>query len=315
MTDHPTWDTTVPRWFDSTRPMSFGLMIPIREGAMGGATPRFEDLVAMATAARDAGFEAVWFGDHVTMGEGVVMSGAWEAWTMMAGVAARVPGIHIGPLVSGAGFRNPGVIAKMAEALDEISEGRFLLGLGAGWNEVEYRQLGIPFSYRATRLEEAVRIIQPLLRDGEAAYEGRFWQTRGAVNLPRSPHGTNIPILIGTNGERLLRTVARYADAWNSDWEGNPERMRDLVARVDAACDEIGRPRRSLVKTGSARFAMNADAAQRPDLIAGTPEIMAERIIALRDLGLRHLVCGLEPRTRDTIEAFGEVIDLVDTRS
>ncbi len=272
MTDHPTWDSIAPRWFESPRPMSLGLMIPIREGAMGGATPRFDDLVAMATTARDAGFEAVWFGDHVTMGQGGAMSGAWEAWTMMAGVAARVPDIHIGPLVSGAGFRNPGVIAKMAEAIDEVTGGRFILGLGAGWNEVEYRQLGIPFSYRATRLEEAVRIIQPLLRDGEATHEGRFWQARGAVNRPRSPHGMDIPILIGTNGERLLRTVAHSADAWNSDWEGDPERMRDLIARVDAACDAIGRPRDTLIKTGSARFAMNADAAKRPGLIAGTPD-------------------------------------------
>lgn len=314
MTDAPTRDTT-PRWFDSPRQMSLGLMIPVREGSMGGETPRFDDLVAMATAARSAGFEAVWFGDHVTMGEGDAMSGAWEAWTMMAGVAARVPGIHIGPLVSGTGFRNPGVIAKMAEALDEISDGRFILGLGAGWNETEYRQLGIPFNYRASRLEEAVGIIRPLLRDGAATYVGRFWQAHGAVNRPRSPHGRNIPLLIGTNGDRLLRTVARFADAWNSDWEGDPERMRDLVARADAACDAIDRPRHSLVKTGSARFAMDADAARRPDLVSGTADAMAHRLVAFRDLGLRHLVCGLEPRTRETIAAFGKVIARLDARS
>lgn len=315
MTDLPAWDSTTPRWFDSPRPMSLGLMIPIRERAMGGRTPRFADLVAMASAARDAGFEAVWFGDHVTMGEGDAMSGAWEAWTMMAGVVARVPGIHVGPLVTGAGFRNPGLVVKMAEAIDEISEGRFLLGLGAGWNETEYGQLGIPFSYRASRLEEAVRIICPLLREGAATYDGRFWQARGAVNRPRSPHGPDIPLLIGTNGERLLRTAARYADAWNSDWEGDPGRMAALIARVDAACDAIGRPRESLVKTGSARFAMDADAARRPDIVSGTPEVMADRLAAFRALGLRHLVCGIEPRTCATIEAFGEVIAGFDDRS
>lgn len=315
MTDLPTWDDATPRWFASPRPMSLGLMIPVREGAMGGETPRFADLVAMATAARDAGFEAVWFGDHVTMGEGDAMSGAWEAWTMMAGVAARVPGIHIGPLVTGAGFRNPGIVAKMAEAIDEICEGRFILGLGAGWNETEYRQLGLPFSYRASRLEEAVRIIRPLLREGAATYHGRFWRADGAVNRPRTPHGPDIPLLIGTNGERLLRTVARYADAWNSDWEGDPARMAELIARVDAACDAVDRPRDSLVKTGSARFAMDAGAARRADLVSGTPEQMADRILELRELGLRHLVSGLEPRTQQTIEAFGEVIARVDARS
>lgn len=315
MPDAPTWNTTGPIWFDSPRSMSLGLMIPIREGAMGGETPRFADLVAMATAARDAGFEVIWFGDHFTMGDGQDMSGAWEAWTTMAAVAAKVPGVHIGPLVSAAGFRNPGVIAKMTEAMDEISEGRFILGLGAGWNETEYRQFGFPYDHRASRLEEALQIIHPLMREGRASFEGRFFQANDAVNLPRGPRPTGAPILLGTNGDRLLKSVARYADAWNSDWESDPEKMRILIARVDAACRDEGRDPESLIKTGSARFAMDATTAQRPDLISGTPEEMVGRMAALRDLGLRHLVCGLEPRTAAMIEAFGGVIDAYDARS
>jgi alkanesulfonate monooxygenase SsuD/methylene tetrahydromethanopterin reductase-like flavin-dependent oxidoreductase (luciferase family) len=287
-------------------------MIPIREGAMGGQTPRFADLVTMATAARDAGFEAIWFGDHFTMGDGDDMSGAWEAWTMMAGVAARVPGVQIGPLVSAAGFRNPGVIAKMTEAMDEITDGRFILGLGAGWNETEYRQFGFPYDHRASRLEEAIRIIHPLLREGSATYEGRFVEAKGAVNRPRGPRPTGAPILLGTNGERLLRSVARYADAWNSDWEGDPEKMRALIARVDTTCREEGREPDTLIKTGSARFAMDDAAARRPDLVSGSVDEMAARLVAFRDLGLRHLVCGLEPRTAATIEAFGKIITQYD---
>ena len=306
--------TDAPRWFDSPRAMSLGLMIPIREGAMGGTTPRFADLVAMATTARDVGFEAIWFGDHFTMGDGADMSGAWEAWTMMAAVAARVPGVQVGPLVTAAGFRNPGVIAKMAEAIDEITGGRFILGLGAGWNRTEYRQFGIPYDYRASRLEEALQVIRPLLREGHATFDGRFVQATNAVNRPRGPRPTGAPILVGTNGDRLLESVARYADAWNSDWESDPVRMRALMDRVDAACDAAGRPRDTLVKTGSARFAMDEAASGRPDLVSGTPDQMADRLATFRDLGLRHLVCGLEPRTRSTIEAFADVIALYDSR-
>lgn len=308
MYDASEWLTTPPVWFESPRQMSLGLMIPIREGAMGGETPRFEDLVTMATTARDAGFEVIWFGDHLTMGDGEAMTGAWEAWTMMAGVAARVPGIHVGPLVTGAGFRNPGLVAKMSEAMDEISGGRFILGIGAGWNATEYHQFGYPYGYRASRLEEAVSIIRPLLRHGEADVQGRFWQANDAVNRPRGPRATGAPLLIGTNGDRLLNTVARHADAWNSDWESDPGRMAELIARVDAACDAIGRPRESLVKTGSARFAMDENASRREDLVTGTVDDMARRLVAFRDLGLRHLVCGLEPRTASSIAEFGEVI-------
>lgn len=314
MSDAPDWNAISPVWFDSPRLMSLGLMIPIREGAMGGETPRFDDLVAMAETARDAGFEAIWFGDHLTMGDGGAMTGAWEAWTMMAAVAARVPGVHVGPLVSNAGFRNPGLVAKMTEAMDEISGGRVILGLGAGWNKTEYHQFGFPFDHRASRLEEALQVIRPLLREGRADYRGRFTQATGAVNRPRGPRPEGAPILVGTNGERLLRSVARYADAWNSDWEGDPARMRALIDRVDAACDEAGRPRHTLVKTGSARFAMDQSAARRQDLVSGPPDEMADRLAAFQDLGLRHLVCGLEPRTASTIEAFGDVISLYDSR-
>src|SRR5699024_4934802 len=145
------WKATSPNWFESERPMSLGLMFPIREGAMGGETPRFEDFLEIATTARDIGFEAIWVPDHFTMMQDGKQAGVWECWTMMAAVAARVPDIQIGPLVSCAGFRNPGLIAKMTESMDEISGGRFILGLGAGWNEIEYRQFGFPFDYRASR--------------------------------------------------------------------------------------------------------------------------------------------------------------------
>jgi alkanesulfonate monooxygenase SsuD/methylene tetrahydromethanopterin reductase-like flavin-dependent oxidoreductase (luciferase family) len=314
MPDEATPVTTTPVWFASSRQMSLGLMLPIREGSMGGETPRFDDLVSMAMAARDVGFEAIWFADHFTMGAEDEMAGVWEAWTMMAAVAARVPDVQIGPLVTCTGFRNPGVIAKMAEAMDEISGGRFILGIGAGWNELEYRQFGFPFDYRASRFEDAFQIVHSLLRDGQADYQGRFFQANNAVNIPRGPRTSGLPLLIGSNGDRLLKTVARYADAWNSDWEAGPEKMAKLIAKVDAACEAVGRDPASLVKTGSARFAMDDQDASRTDAVAGTVDEMAERLVAFQRLGLRHFVCGLEPRTLSEVEAFGDVITAFDGR-
>ena len=288
-------------WFDSPRPMSFGLMLPVREFTMGGATPRFTDLVAMTRAAHAGGFEAAWFGDHLSYQHGDDTVGTWEAFTMMAALAVAVPGINIGPLVSCAGFRNPGLVAKMAEGIDEISGGRFVLGLGAGWNKPEYDQFGFPFDHRASRFEESMAIIHALLRTGTATFDGEFWQAEKAVNRPRGPRPQGAPILIGSNGERLVHTVAKYADAWNSDWQQSPADYLPLLARLDAACDAIGRPHGSLIKTGSVRFT--------PD----TPRDEVRAYIdAVRKLGLKHLVIGLEPRTIDAVEWFGEIIAAVD---
>lgn len=292
-----------PVWFDSPRPVSFGLMLPVREGTMGGETPRFADLVEMTALARDSGFEAVWFGDHLSYQHGDETVGTWEAFTMMAALAAAVPDITIGPLVAGAGFRNPGLVAKMTEAIDEISNGRFVLGIGAGWNKPEYDQFGYPFDYRASRFEEAIAIVHSLLRTGEATFDGRFWQANGAVNRPRGPRQHGAPILVGSNGERLVHSIAQYADAWNSDWQQSPEDYAPLLARLDAACDAIGRPREGLVKTGSVRFTTDTPIDEALDYIA-----------AVRELGLRHLVIGLEPRVPDAVRWFGEVIAADDAR-
>lgn len=292
--------TDTPIWFESNREMSYGLMLPVREFTMGGDTPRFADLVNISQVARHSGFEAVWFGDHLSYEHNDETVGTWEAFTMMAGLAAAVPDIHIGPLVTSAGYRNPGLIAKMAESIDEISGGRFVLGIGAGWNKPEFDQFGLPFDYRASRFEESIAIIHDLLRTGESTFDGKFVQTENAVNKPRGPRATGAPILIGSNGERLVHSVAKYADAWNSDWQQSPDDYAPHFARLDAACDAIGRPRVSLIKTGSVRFGPNHSRDEKRAYIE-----------AVRDLGLKHLVIGLEPRTAESVAEFGEIIDAV----
>lgn len=292
---------TSPTWFDSSRPMSFGLMVPMREGAMGGETPRYADVLAMAESAQGIGFEALWFADHLSFQQDDETVGTWEAWTLMAAIANAVPDVQIGPLVTCVGFRNPGLIAKMTEMIDEVSGGRFILGMGAGWNKPEYDQFGFPFDYRASRFEESIEIVHGMLRNGESTLDGRFWQTKGAINQPRGPRTNGAPILVGSNGDRLVHSVAKYADAWNSDWQQSVEDYAPLLAKLDDACDKIGRPRESLIRTGSVRFTTDTSADDVQRYLHGA-----------RELGLKHLVIGLEPRTIDAVSWFGEQIARFD---
>ncbi len=290
-----------PIWFESSREMSFGLMIPMREGSMGGETPRFTDVVAMAEAAQAVGFEAMWFADHLSFQQDDETVGTWEAWTLMAAIANAVPDVQIGPLVNCAGFRNPGLVAKMAEMIDEISDGRFILGMGAGWNKPEYDQFGYPFDYRASRFEESIEIVHGLLRDGKSTVDGRFWQTNGAINQPRGPRANGAPILVGSNGDRLVHSVAKYADAWNSDWQQSLDDYPPLLEKINAACDKIDRPRESLIRTGSVRFCSD------------TPDDDVQKYLhGVRELGLKHLVIGLEPRNLEAVSWFGEQIARFD---
>lgn len=301
-------------WFQSNRPMSLGLMLPVGEGSHFGPTPRFTDMVEMAAAARDAGIEAIWLADHFsfTDAENDEIRGVWEAWTMMAAVAAAVPDVQIGSLVACTGFRNPGVIAKMTEAIDEISDGKFILGLGAGWHEPEYEQFGFPFDYRVSRFEDAIRIIHPLLREGKADYQGEFFQASDAVNRPRGPRPTGAPILVGSTGDRMLGLIAEFADAWNTVWHSDPVKVAELMPKVDAALDAIGRPRESLIRTAGGNFAMEGYMGRRPNPVEGDAAMMATRLGEFRELGLSHFVCGLDPCTPATISEFGKVIEEFD---
>ncbi|HEV2128421.1 MAG TPA: LLM class flavin-dependent oxidoreductase [Thermomicrobiales bacterium] len=303
----------VNHWVADSRPMGIGLMMPISEGAAFGDTPHFSDIIEMAEVARDVGVDTLWFADHFTFGtpeEG--QRGVWEAFTLMAGVAARVPDLNIGSLVSCTGFRNPGVIAKMTETIDDISNGRFILGLGAGWHKPEYDQFGMPFDHRVTRFEEAIEIIHPLLRRGKASSEGRFYSAQGAVNQPRGPRPQGAPILVGSTGDRMLGITVKYADAWNTVWHKEAEEVRPLMDKVDQACRHAGRDPQTLVRAVGGNVAMEGYLGRRPNPIEGDDEAKAEAIAGFREVGMRHFVAGLDPSTPQSIEQFGRVIEILD---
>lgn len=306
---------TNPVWFESERPMSLGLMMPVGEGSHFGPTPRFTDLVEMAQAAREAGFEAIWFADHFLFedAEDGSVRGVWEVFSMMAAVAAAVPDVQIGSLVACTGFRNPALIAKTAESIDEISDGRFILGLGAGWHKPEYDAFGYPWDHRVSRFEEGIQIMQQMLRDGSATLDGKFFQAENAVNQPRGPRSNGAPILVGSSGDRMLGIIARHADAWNTVWHGDTSRIPELMAKVDAACVEAGRDPKSLIRTAGGNISMGEHLGRRPNAFDGSVEEKAQHLHSFRELGLAHFVCGLDACTPDTISAFGDVIQRFDS--
>ncbi len=308
--------TQLGRFQTTNRKMGIGIMMPTSDDSAFGRTPRFSDLVAIALKAEELGFDSLWVPDHfVYRYPGVdQVFGVWEAWTLLAGLAARTSKIALSIFVTGLVFRNPGVVAKSAEMLDEISDGRFILGLGAGSRLPDFDMLGLPFDHRASKSEDAIKIISALLRDGHADEQGHFFQANDAYNLPRGPRASEggPPILIGTRGPRMLKLTAQYADAWNGDWHRSAETVRPLLDEVDAACIEVGRDPATLIRTAGSNFALPGAHDARPNPVTGEIEQMAATIAGFRDLGIQHYIAGIDPCTPESLETFARVLEILD---
>ena len=295
--------------------LSLGLNLPYAERQMDGATPRWTDILAMAQAAEAVGFDAVWISDHVGFGDPGSdrpddWDGAWESWTLLAALAASTRRIRLGTYVLCTPFRNPALLAKMAETLDEVSGGRLILGLGAGWNEAEFEAYGFPFADRFDRFEDSLRIIAAMLRTGVANHDGRFAQARSARLAPRGPRPAGLEIMVGAGGPRMLRLTAELADHWNGGMRSVAE-TEPLIAALDAACRAAGREpgsiRRSveaLVRTLPAPAGADRDGRE----LSGPPERIAAALGEYAALGIDHLQVQLRPNTLAAVEAFAPVI-------
>jgi alkanesulfonate monooxygenase SsuD/methylene tetrahydromethanopterin reductase-like flavin-dependent oxidoreductase (luciferase family) len=216
-------------------------------------------------------------------------------------------------MVAATSFHNPGSIAKMAENIDEISQGNFVLGLGCGWHEDEYRMYGMPFDHRVARFEEALQIISSLVRTGQATFEGKYYQARDAVNFPRGPRWRKggPPILFGAQQPRMLRLTALFADAWDADWQNDPRTVAEKMQTLDEACHAVGRDPQGLIRTGGTQFAMGEHPFDwKP--FKGTVDEMVATMHAFAALGLRNYRATPSPCTLETLEAFGEVIARFD---
>jgi probable F420-dependent oxidoreductase len=218
--------------------MKVGVQLPEVEREV-----RWPELAAMARAAEETGFDSIWLGDHLLYrGDGRQERGPWDCWTTLAGLAAVTSRVELGPLVACTAFHQPALLARTAAAVDEVSGGRLRVGLGAGWNEVEFRAFGLPFDRRVSRFEEAFEIIRRLLAGERVTFAGRFNQLDDAVLMP-SP-ARQAPLMVGGDGPRLLAATLPHVAWWNTWYDrfGNePGNFAELNARVDAACARAGR--------------------------------------------------------------------------
>jgi alkanesulfonate monooxygenase SsuD/methylene tetrahydromethanopterin reductase-like flavin-dependent oxidoreductase (luciferase family) len=303
----------------SRRPLRVGIQLPEIERPV-----RWPELAAMIRRIEALGFDSVWTGDHFLyrMADGEA-DAPWDAWSVLAAAAAITSRVTLGPLVTPVGFYNPAVLAKKAATVDEISGGRLILGLGAGWNEVEFRGYGVPFDHRISRFEEAFTIIRTLLQEGEIDFEGEYFSARDCELVPRSRPG-GPPIMIGSVGERVLNITLPYVKAWNvwhSDTHNSPEGVAPLLARVGAACAKVGRDPAAVEATVVVLVQMPGGKGRRqgdgyrdttPNPLQGAPEAVAEGLRAYARAGVAEVQLVVDPITIGALEDLAPVLELLD---
>ena len=305
------------------RPLKVGLYILGFEGWKDGSTARWSDILAMAQRAEQVGFDSIWLGDHLLyrLEEGPV--GIWECSTMLAALAATTSRVELGTTVICTGFRNPALLAKMADTIDEISGGRLILGLGAGYRDPEYHAFGYPTDHRYSRFAEAIQIIQGLLRKGSIDFDGSYYQARECELRPRGPRLGGPPIMIGTRGKRMLRLTAQYADLWNANCtrgHSRPEDLEPAVGLLDAACKEVGRNPATLGRTALLHWNSSDRVESIPQWIRSLwgepltegPNEVAEVFRSFARAGISHLQVIIWPHTLEGVEAFCPILEALD---
>jgi alkanesulfonate monooxygenase SsuD/methylene tetrahydromethanopterin reductase-like flavin-dependent oxidoreductase (luciferase family) len=294
---------------------------------------RYQEILDIAKEAEAAGFDALWVADHVLLpstneelrrraGASIhpdavaEPEGYLEAFTTLTALAVAIPKLELGTLVACTAYRNPVLLAKIADTLDEISGGRLVLGLGAGDSAGEHETLGLPTDSPVSRFEEALQIVRTLLREGVVDFSGRFYSARDAQLVPRGPRPQGPPILIGTLNPkpRMRRLVADYADVWNG-WLGytdaSAEAAKVIVDQIQDACREHGRDPATLVRTTAVRVNVPGSGYrpapdERP--LSGAPEEMAEVLRGHAALGVEQVQVALTMGGREGVRAFAPVI-------
>ena len=302
-----------------SRPLKIGLQLPEVERVV-----RWPELREMARTGEAIGLDSIWVGEHLLYRyTDLPPNGPWEAWSTMAALAAATERVQIGPLVACVAFHNPAVLAKQAAAVDEISGGRLILGLGAGWNETEFRAFGIPFDQRVGRFEEAFTIIRELLRTGRTDIRGRYHQAPDCELLPPPARPGGPPLMVGSLGERMLRTTLPHVDAWNAwyAWFGNsPEGYRLLRDQVDAACRAVGRDPQEVERTvallvaapGATGRLMGDTGQERVEAIPSAAVELAAALRAFAAEGIAHVQLVLDPITVESIAGLAPALELLD---
>ncbi len=276
----------------------------------------------MAGTAEETGFDSLWVGDHLLYRSGNGVRGPWEAWSLLAALAAVTTKVQLGPLVAATSFHSPAMLAKKAATVDEVSDGRLILGLGAGWNRVEYDAFGFPFDHRASRFEEAFTIIRSLLREGVIDFAGDYYTVEQCELVPR-PRTGRPPLMIGSQGPRVLRATLPYVEMWNAwhAWFGNtPAGLANMMAWLDSLCVEVGRNPAEVSRTAAIMIQcpggtgrIYGDTEHESNVaISGSPDDVAAALRGFEMPGLDHVQLVLDPITVESIEWMGGVLEVID---
>ena len=296
-----------------TRPCKVGVQLPEVERFV--PWPEYLDLARLA---EEAGYDSVWVGDHLIydLPDGTTR-GPYEAWTTLAAIAAVTQRVEIGPLVACTGFHAPAMLAKHASTVDAISQGRLILGLGAGWNRREFDAFGFPYDRRVSRFEEALAIIVPLLREGRTTFHGQFYDVDDCVLDPRPTREGGPPIMLGSNSPRMLGIGLPVVDSWNVWWsiyDNSVEKFAQVKSEVDAATPDgrsVDATAAVLVTLPGGRGRLMGETYDA-QVATVTPDNLGEHVQRMAEVGATHLQLVLDPITAETVDTVGTVLAELD---
>jgi alkanesulfonate monooxygenase SsuD/methylene tetrahydromethanopterin reductase-like flavin-dependent oxidoreductase (luciferase family) len=282
--------------------VNVGLQLPEVERVV-----RRDELAGMARAAEEVGFDSLWVGDHLLYrGDGRPERGPWDCFTTLAWLAGITERVQLGPLVACTAFHPPGILARMCAAVDELSDGRFVAALGAGWNQVEFAAFGLPFDHHVSRFEEAFEIVRRLLAGERVTFEGRFHSVRDAVLLP--PPRRRPKLTIGANKPRMLSIALPHVDAWNTwftHYGNTAEGFAEHNAYVTEQAEQAGRDPATLERSACVLVQVDGGAGERrPEVEAVPGDRLKQHLEALRQAGADEAILVLDPITEDAIRSL-----------
>ena len=297
--------------------MKIGLMLFLANDRENNSTRPYESIRLVAQQAETDGFDSIWLPDHFLYRyPDQPTRGIWECWTILAALAEATHRLELGTLVTCNSFRNPAVLAKMTTTLDEVSHGRLILGVGAGWNEPEYQAFGLPFDHRVGRFEEALQILKPLLHEGHVDFAGQYYQARNCDIVPRGPRSEGPPLMVGCErgSPRMLKLTAQYADLWNTGYMGKPETMAEPLTKIGEACLAVGRDPATLGITALIGLWFPDLQANKPSFfdnpLIGTVEEITSAMRGYAELGVEHIMFQCEPYSMEARRILTEALEL-----
>lgn len=295
--------------------MKIGIVLPTAEIKAWSRNLRYSEVRELALQAEESGFDSIWLVDHLLYRmDGNTTIGVWECWTFLSALAEATKKVDLGTLVLCSPLHNPAILAKMAHAIDEVSAGRFILGIGAGWNKPEFDAFGIPFDHLTDRFEEALQILHPLLKGGFVDFIGKYYQAPNCEVKPLSPRAGGPPLLIGSGaGPRMLKLAAKYADLWNIPYTGSSETLKEPLEKFHLALSNQGRS--SAMVGFTALVALHyPDLGERPqnfeNLLSGTTEEIAQIMKEYEQRGVTHMIFQFAPYEKQAFNRLSESVSI-----